>query len=79
MGQSKGSPVRKLSCEYHYLGVGMQRESLDEQVLRSKYLKLVKSYHPDRHPDASPEERNELEVKFQELQVYYEELLKLLS
>ena len=57
----------------------MQRESLDEQVLRSKYRKLVKSYHPDRHPDASPEERNELEVKFQELQVYYEELLKLLS
>jgi len=56
---------------------GVERQGLDESKLRLKYRKLVKKYHPDRHPDATPEERNELEVKFQELQVYYEELLKL--
>lgn len=58
---------------------GMKREAIDEEQLRDKYRKLVKEYHPDRHPDASPEQRNELEVKFQELQMHYEELLKLLS
>ena len=58
---------------------GMKREAIDEQLLRDKYRKLVKEYHPDRHPNATVEERNELEVKFQELQVYYEELLKLLD
>ena len=57
----------------------MKRESIDEQLLRESYRKLVKKYHPDRHPDATPEERNELEVKFQELQVHYEELLRLLA
>lgn len=57
---------------------GMKREAMDEQQLRDKYRKLVKEYHPDRHPDANAEQRNELEVKFQELQMYYEELLKLL-
>ncbi len=55
------------------------REAIHEQLLRDKYRKLVKKYHPDRHPDATAEERNELEVKFQELQLYYEELLKLLD
>ena len=55
----------------------MQRDTMDEDLLRNKYRKLVKKYHPDRHPDATAEERNELEIKFQELQVYYEELLKL--
>lgn len=56
----------------------VERDALDEDKLRLKYRELVKKYHPDRHPDANPEERKELEVKFQELQVYYEELLKLL-
>ena len=56
----------------------MKREAIDEEKLRLKYRRLVKKYHPDRHPDASAEEHKELEVKFQELQVYYEELLKLL-
>lgn len=56
----------------------MEKDALDEEKLRLKYRKLVKKYHPDRHPDASPEEHKELEVKFQELQLYYEELLKLL-
>ncbi len=58
---------------------GLKRESLNENVLRSKYRELVKKYHPDRHPDADQEERKELEVKFQELQLYYDELLKLVS
>lgn len=57
----------------------VKREAIDEQLLRDKYRKLVKEYHPDRHPNATAEERNELEVKFQELQLYYEELLKLLD
>ncbi|WP_343633508.1 TerB family tellurite resistance protein [Fluviicola sp.] len=57
----------------------MQRETLEGELLRTKYRKLVKKYHPDRHPDATTEERKELEVKFQELQLYYDELLKLLS
>ncbi|TSJ47677.1 DnaJ domain-containing protein [Fluviicola chungangensis] len=56
----------------------MEKDALDEEKLRLKYRKLVKKYHPDRYPDASPEEHKELEVKFQELQLYYEELLKLL-
>lgn len=58
---------------------GVKREAIDEQLLRDKYRKLVKEYHPDRHPDATAEERNELEVKFQELQVHYEQLLKSLD
>lgn len=57
----------------------VEKAALDENKLRLKYRELVKKYHPDRHPDASPEERNELEMKFQELQVHYEELLKLLA
>lgn len=57
----------------------MEKNALDEDKLRLKYRRLVKEYHPDRHPDATPGERKELEVKFQELQLYYEELLKLLS
>ncbi len=57
----------------------MQKDTLDEEELRLKYRRLVKKYHPDRHPNATPEERKELEVKFQELQLHYEELLKLLS
>ncbi|WP_343604701.1 DnaJ domain-containing protein [Fluviicola sp.] len=57
----------------------VKRESIDEQLLREKYRRLVKEYHPDRHPDATPEERKEFELKFQELQLYYEELLKLLQ
>jgi DnaJ-domain-containing protein 1 len=55
----------------------MQRETINEGELRLKYRRLVKKYHPDRHPDATPEERKQLEMKFQELQLYYEELLKL--
>lgn len=58
---------------------GVSKGEIDEEDLRLKYRKLVKKYHPDRHPDANPEERKVLEVKFQELQLYYEELLKLLS
>ena len=57
----------------------LNREALNENVLRLKYRELVKKYHPDRHPDADLEERKELEVKFQELQSYYDELLKLVS
>jgi DnaJ-domain-containing protein 1 len=57
----------------------MQWEGINEEELRLKYRRLVKKYHPDRYPDAAPEERKQLEVKFQELQLYYEELLKLLS
>lgn len=57
----------------------MQRETLEGELLRTKYRMLVKKYHPDRHPDATAEERKELEVKFQELQLYYEELIKLLA
>lgn len=56
----------------------IEKDTLDEGELREKYRKLVKKYHPDRHPDADSEKRKELEVKFQELQLYYEELLKLL-
>lgn len=54
----------------------MERGQMNEQLLREKYRQLVKKYHPDRHPDATLEEHNALEVKFQELQVYYEELLR---
>ncbi len=54
------------------------REALNEQQLRSRYRELVKLYHPDRHPDATPEEHKELEIKFQEIQLYYEELIKLI-
>mgnify|MGYP002358173720 FL=1 len=56
----------------------MEREALNEQQLRSRYRELVKLYHPDRHPDATPEEHKELEIKFQEIQLYYEELIKLI-
>ncbi len=56
----------------------LQKDALDEEELRLKYRKLVKKYHPDRHPDADAEKRKELEVKFQELQLHYEELLRLL-
>lgn len=56
----------------------LQKDTLDEEELRLKYRKLVKKYHPDRHPDADAEKRKELEVKFQELQLHYEELLRLL-
>lgn len=56
----------------------IEKDALDEGELRERYRKLVKKYHPDRHPDADAEKRKELEVKFQELQLYYEELLKLL-
>jgi DnaJ-domain-containing protein 1 len=56
----------------------MEKDALDEEELRLKYRKLVKEYHPDRHPDADAEKRKELEVKFQELQLHYEELLRLL-
>lgn len=57
----------------------MQRETLNEQMLRNRYRNLVKQYHPDSHPTATQEQHKELEIKFQELQLYYEELLKLLS
>ncbi len=57
---------------------GLKRDALNEELLRDKYRSLVKKYHPDRHPDATADQRNELEVQFQELQLYYEELLKLL-
>lgn len=56
----------------------MRRDAVDEHKLRLKYRVLVKKYHPDRHPGSTVEERKELEAKFQELQLYYEELLKLL-
>lgn len=58
---------------------GVKRDAIDEQLLRDKYRKLVKEYHPDRHPNATAEERNGLEVKFQELQLHYEQVLKLLD
>jgi DnaJ-domain-containing protein 1 len=57
----------------------VSRDAISEQLLRDKYRKLVKEYHPDRHPNATAEQHSELEVKFQELQLYYEELLKLLE
>jgi len=56
----------------------LERAQVNEQSVRSKYRELVKKYHPDRHPDAGPEEHRELEIKFQEIQVYYEELIKLI-
>lgn len=56
----------------------MERAAVNERLLRDKYRELVKKYHPDRYPDATAEEHNELELKFQELQSHYEELLKLL-
>lgn len=57
----------------------MQRETLNEEGLRNRYRNLVKQYHPDSNPMATPEQHKALEIKFQELQLYYEELLKLLS
>lgn len=67
--------IRQRALDYFEI----KRDAIDEQVLREKYRRLVKEYHPDRHPDATPEERKELEFKFQELQLYYEELIKLLA
>lgn len=57
----------------------ISKEELSETTLRKKYLVFVKKYHPDRSPNATPEERKELEIKFQEVQLYYDELLKLLA
>ncbi len=72
-----GSYYQESLVEKSLVYFEMQKDGLDEDKLRLKYRGLVKKYHPDRHPDASPEERKELEVKFQELQLHYEELLKL--
>lgn len=72
--ESYYSDLLQRALEYFEL----KREAIDEQSLRDRYRRLVKEYHPDRHPDATPEEKKELEVKFQELQLYYEELIKLL-
>lgn len=76
-GRSESYQSDFIGKALHYFE--LNREALNENVLRSKYRKLVKKYHPDRHPDADLEERKELEVKFQELQSYYDELLKLVS
>lgn len=72
--ESHGDRLMDKALEYFEVS----KEEIDEEGLRLKYRKLVKKYHPDRHPDANSEERKELEVKFQELQLYYEELLKLM-
>lgn len=56
----------------------MSKEILNATILRKKYLKFAKKFHPDSSPHATLNERKELEIKFQEVQLYYDELLKLL-
>jgi DnaJ-domain-containing protein 1 len=75
-GRSENSHDVLITRALEYFGI--KREGIDEDQLRLKYRQLVKKFHPDSHPDLPQVEKKELELKFQELQMYYEELLKLM-
>ena len=54
---------------YDVLGVD---KGADEQSIRSAFRKKAGDYHPDRHPNASPDEKKKMEEKFKELGEAYD-------
>ncbi len=50
------------------------REDASAVEIKKMYRLLVKEVHPDRHPNATPEERRMFEARFQEIQEAYEYL-----
>ncbi|MDO5046180.1 adenylosuccinate lyase [Campylobacter sp.] len=49
-------------------------ENSDFEIVRARYLELVKAYHPDRHAGKSEKIKNEYRAKFEEIQSAYEGL-----
>lgn len=59
--------------EEHFKTLGVEvGASFD--VVRNKYLKLSKVYHPDFHSEKSEEVKRVLKEKFEEINIAYESL-----
>mmetsp|Transcript_6172 Transcript_6172/g.9616 ORF Transcript_6172/g.9616 Transcript_6172/m.9616 type:complete len:160 (+) Transcript_6172:3-482(+) len=57
----------------YYKILGVPRDA-DNAIIKRKYRKLAKEFHPDRHTDKGEEEKAEMESKFQLIAEAYEVL-----
>ena len=71
--QSKTSNV---SMKQRMLSVLGLKDNVSLLEIKKTYRVLVKKLHPDRHPNASEEERTVLVARFRELQEAYDYLMK---
>lgn len=55
-----------------YLSVLGLKETASAQEIKKTYRLLVKQVHPDRHPNATVEQKQLLEARFQEIQEAYD-------
>jgi molecular chaperone DnaJ len=62
-----------MSKRDYYEVLGVDRRA-DEQAIRSAFRKKAGEYHPDRHPNAAPEEKKKMEERFKELGEAYDTL-----
>lgn len=63
-------PARANACRT--LGVGF---SADPTEIKQAYRRLVRTYHPDLHPDATSDERRTLSQRFAEVTAAYRSLV----
>jgi hypothetical protein len=64
--------VREDSSAWSVLGLS---PGADPVVIKQAYRRLARSVHPDLHPQATPEERRELEVRFSQIHEAYRALV----
>lgn len=57
-----------------YRALGLPYNAAPDEV-KSAYRRLVRTYHPDLHPDASHEERRSLSLRFSEVTAAYRALV----
>ena len=57
---------------YRALGITF---SADPTTIKQAYRRLVRTYHPDLHPDASHDERKTLSSRFAEITAAYRTLV----
>ncbi|MBS2016752.1 MAG: DnaJ domain-containing protein [Deltaproteobacteria bacterium] len=63
-------PARATACRT--LGVSF---SADPTEIKQAYRRLVRTYHPDLHPDATSDERRTLSARFAEVTAAYRALV----
>ena len=65
-----------VSVKQRMLSVLGLKDNASLAEIKSTYRLLVKKVHPDRHPNATEQERNILVARFRELQEAYDYLMK---
>ncbi|MCB9252221.1 MAG: TerB family tellurite resistance protein [Flavobacteriales bacterium] len=74
-GSSGGRTTGSYSVEVHYSTLELTSSATDEEI-KSKYRKLAREYHPDKHASKSEEEARAAEEKFKKIQLAYNEIKK---